>query len=298
MNKKPFFPWPLQGLFMVVILWLAACSSSPTLTKEERQSKILYGQGTSELMQKEYANAISHLEQANELTPGDSKILNNLAMAYYFKKQTATAIDYLQKSLAADAKNQDARSNLATIYMEQKKFDQALATYHQVLEDVTYPKQHVTHYNIAKLYLAQDKKGAAIQELKLALEEDPDYCQANYTLGQMYAQDHRYQQALDCFKKSASGACIRNIDGHYQQALMQIELRHFTEARSILRAIIEHYTQEERYLSLANEALRKLDRLAPESEVDRIKSRWDKEQNKIWHAQKDATPTEFKTSNF
>ncbi len=283
---------------MAAILLLAACSSTRTLTKEERQAQILYGQGTAELMKKDYANAISHLERANELTPKDSNILNNLAMAYYFKKRTASAIDYLNQSLAVYPKNQDARSNLATIYMEQKKYDQALATYQQVLQDVTYPKQHITHYNLAKLYLAKDQKAQALQELKLSLEEDPDYCQANYTLGQMYAQEYRYQQALECFKKSTRGTCIQNIDGHYQQALMQIELKHYAEARSILRDIIEHYTQDERYLAMANEALRKLDRLAPESEIERIKSRWDEKQNQIWHAQKDATPTEFKSSNF
>ena len=297
MQQIPFMAGVRQAFSVIVVLILAACSSGE-LSREERKAQILYSQGTYELMQKNFTEAINHLDKANELTPHDSKILNNLAMAYYFKKQPALALDYLDQSLKADPQNQDTRSNIATIYLEQGKYDQALAQYQIVLKDIKYDRQYVTHYNLAKLALAQNKMGQAIQELKLSLEEKDDYCPANFTLGQLYAQEHRYQQALESFKKSTRGECINNTEGHYQQALMEIELKNYPAARSKLRDIIEHFTNDEHYISLANKALNKLDRIAPENEMQRIKSRWDDEQNKIWQAQKNATPTEFKSTNF
>ena len=297
MHKMPFISGGRQVIGVITLLWLAACSS-PQLSKEERQAQILYAQGTYELTHKDYPNAISHLDRANQLTPKDTKILNNLGMAYYMKKQTALALDYLQQALDADPSNQDARSNIATIYMEQHKFDQAYKVYQEVLKDLKYDRQCVTYYNLAKLALAQNKPQEAVKNLKLSLEEDDQYCPASFTLGQIYAKEYRYQQALDYFKKSTRGSCINNIEGHYQQALMDIELKNYAAARSKLRDIIEHYTKDERYITLANQQLRKLDRLAPETEIQRIKSRWDEQQNQLWQAQQDATPTEFNSTNF
>ena len=288
----PFMAVGQQIFSIIIVLFLAACSSNQ-ISKEERQAKILYSQGTSELMQRDYTNALNHLDQANQLTPKDSKILNNLGMAYYFKKQVAIAIDLLEQSLKIDPQNQDARSNLATIYMEQGKYEQAKAIYQEVLKDVKYANQYVTHYNLAKLALAQKKTDEAVQELKLSLAENEDYCAANFTLGQIYAKEFRYQQALEKFRKSTRGMCINNLEGHYQQALMQIELKQYDAARSKLRDMIEHFTTDERYIALANEQLRKLDRLAPESEIQRIKSRWEEKQNQSWQAQKANTPIEF-----
>ena len=282
----------------MVILLLAACTSAK-VTKTKKQASILYAYGTSELMQQDYANAITHLDQANQLTPNDSKILNNLGMAYYFKNQVGQAISYLEQSLKADAENEDARLNLATIYMEQKRYDDAQRIYAEVLKDVKYDQQHLTHYNLARMALEQKKTAQAIKELKLALEEKDDYCPANFTLGQIYAREFRYQQALEYFKKSNRGSCINNIEGHYQQALMEIELKHYDAARSKLRDIIEHYTRDEHYLALANEALRKIDRISPESEIQRIKSRWDKKQTEFWQAQQQETaPQQFNSTNF
>ncbi|MBP5296610.1 MAG: tetratricopeptide repeat protein [Bacteriovoracaceae bacterium] len=297
MPQMPFWAVGRPVFSIVVMLFLAACSSAQ-MSKEERQAKILYSQGSYELYQKDYANAITHLEQANQLSPRDSNILNNLGMAYYFKNQTPLALNYLQQALQANPKNQDARSNLATIYMEQGKYDQALAEYQIVLQDVKYTAQFVTHYNLAKLALAQNKTQQAIKELKLSLAEKEDYCAANFTLAEIYAKEYRYQQALELFRKSTRGSCINNIDGHYQQALMEIELKHYANARSKLRDIIEHYTHDEHYIALANEALRKLDRLAPETEIQRIKSRWEEKQNELWQAQQNTTPVEFNSTNF
>jgi type IV pilus assembly protein PilF len=117
MNAKSF-------LLMSVLFIVTSCASDDVnreLTIDEKKAELYYDQGTSELIQKNYSQALNNLLKAKELRPLDSKVRTNLGMAYYFKEQVQLAVSELKEAIKLDTKNSDAKLNLATIYFETGK---------------------------------------------------------------------------------------------------------------------------------------------------------------------------------
>ncbi|MEI8347725.1 MAG: tetratricopeptide repeat protein [Pseudomonadota bacterium] len=249
----------LNGIFICLFILLLSCSSNTLKNKsaKEKEADLYYGQGTYELMNKQYPQALQHLLMANESDPNNSKILNNLAMAYYFKKQSALSQETLKKALEVDPKNSDARNNLASIHLEMKQFAQAEQEYLTILKDLTYQHQYRTYYNLALISMERKNNSEAIERLKLALNDRDDYCPAHYQLGELYEKEYRYQQAYEQYTQGSKSICYSNVATHYKQALMLLEMRQYQKARLKLQDIVEKFPTSN-YAEMANLKLKKL----------------------------------------
>jgi Flp pilus assembly protein TadD len=58
-----------------------------------------------------WSEALFRFRQAEQLNPGDPKILNNIAVSYEALGQFERALDYYQKAVEADPTNRDSRRN-------------------------------------------------------------------------------------------------------------------------------------------------------------------------------------------
>src|SRR5690606_15241113 len=108
--------------FFILAIWLVTGCSSQSIEKpNEKKADLYYGQGTTDLYAKNYTQALKNLLKADELTPNNSKIQNNLGMAYYFKEQEKLALFHLTRAAEIDPTNTDAKMNIATIYFNSGK---------------------------------------------------------------------------------------------------------------------------------------------------------------------------------
>jgi Tfp pilus assembly protein PilF len=248
--------WLVVGL----LIMLSSCST-PDVNKdksiEQKKAELYYSQGTSELVQKKYQDALINLLKASEFDPKDSYIRNNLGMAYYFRDQTELAIKELQKSIDLDPKNSDARVNLGTIYMEKNRLKEAKAQYDEVEKDLTYRNQFRNFYNLAVLSLKIGDRKEAFEYLNKSIKEKDDYCQAHFKLGELYMEEYKFTQALSSFQESAKGTCVTEPAPHYQQALALMNLNRFEEARIKLKMLIEKHSKTS-FFSMAQVQLKKI----------------------------------------
>ena len=130
----------MKQLILVTIAFaFIGCASNKKEEKSAaiKKAEVYYGQGTRQLVDKNYTSALKHLLQANALDPNNTKTENNLAMAYHFKGRTDFAIKYLEKSIKSDTKITDARLNLATFYMSKNQYKEAELQYNHILDDLT-----------------------------------------------------------------------------------------------------------------------------------------------------------------
>jgi type IV pilus assembly protein PilF len=230
-------------LLFILIPFIIQCSSNSTEKSDvQKKSELYYSHGTHYLLQKNYTEALSHLMKADELTPNDSKIKNNLAMAYYFKEQTIKAIDLLNTSLNLDPKNSDARVNLASIYFNLGKNEKAFLEYSKVLEDLIYPHQYRTHFNIALIYLKSARIQEAINHLNLSLKENKDYCPSHYQLGIISKQKKDLKGAKKHFEESTKATCYNLVEAHYQLTQTYLDLKLLDKAKAKLLEIIEKFS--------------------------------------------------------
>lgn len=249
----------LMGTILLTALMLSSCASNELAEKTTAQKKaeIYYGQGTSELVKKNYSQALINLLKAREFEPNDPQIRNNLGMAYYFREQPELAEKELLKAIDLDKMNSDARVNLGTLYMETKRLKEARIQYETVLLDLTYQNQFRNYYNLAVLSLKEGDRALAFEYLFKSVKEKDEYCQAHFKLGELYTEEYKFKQALTSFQESGKGTCVSEAAPHYQQALTLMNLGRFEEARSKLKEIIEKFPKT-RFNSLASLQLKKI----------------------------------------
>ena len=249
-----------KALFLTLtVLVLTSCSSNQLKeqTPEEKKAEVYYNQGTAELVNKDYTQALDHLLKAKELNAKDSKIRTNLGMVYFFKNQVSLAEEELKKAIDIDKKNSDARLNLGSIYLENKKYKEARAQFEKVTEDLTYQSQFRNFYNLAILSLNEGDRRMAFDYLAKSVQEKNDYCPAHFKLGEMYTEEYRFKQALDAFKESGKGVCVSDPAPQYQIALTLINLNKPAEAKMRFQEIVEKFPST-RFGTLAAVQIKKL----------------------------------------
>lgn len=249
----------LAAIFLVCTV---SCSTNPTndlaeKTVAEKKSEIYYGQGTNELVRKNYSQALINLLKAKEFDPKDSQIRNNLGMAYYFREQPELAEKELLKAIDLDKKNSDAKVNLGSIYMEKNRLKEARFQFEQVLQDLTFLNQFRNYYNLAILALKEGDRAEAFEYLFKSIKEKDEYCQAHFKLGELYIEEYKFKQALMSFQESAKGTCVNEPAPHYQQALALMNLNRFEESRNKFKYIMDKFPKSQ-FNALANIQLRKI----------------------------------------
>jgi type IV pilus assembly protein PilF len=218
------------GIMLVKLIILVSCSS--TSKKNEQKSQIFFSAGTQALMDQNYTQALTNLIKADELSPNNPEILNNLAMAYFFKGEEDIAVKQLKQVIKIDSRNSDARLNLGSIYYKNGNHLAAEKLYKEVLKHLTYDKQARTFYNLGILELEKKKNIAAAESyFNKAVKEDENYCPAYFKLGLINMNRQQFKTALKNFKNSTMGTCVDNASAHYYQALTMIQLKQFTLAR-------------------------------------------------------------------
>lgn len=242
----------INMLVLCVVLTACASKSKDDKTSAERKAEVFYNQGTRELTAGEYTLALQKLLQANQLTPNDSKICNNLGMAYYFKKDIRSALKFVKKAVKLDPKNVDAKLNLATIYMRENNLNKAEQIYLALLKDLTYLGHNRTHYNLAIIYLLQNQESKAVEHLNKSVEINSNYCPAYFKLGEIAKKRRNYKKALEFYKDASMGVCYDNIKPHIAQVDMMIKLNRYDDARLKLDEMLEKFalTKEESLVKL------------------------------------------------
>lgn len=275
----------INGLiFTLFIFFVSACATNNVdqePTPNEKKAVVYYDQGTSELVEKNYQQALTNLLKAKDLDPNDSKIRTNLGMAYYFREQPEFAINELKEAISIDKKNTDAKMNLATIYMEKNKLKEAKKLYEEVLTDLTYVALHRVHYNLAVLSLKIGDRKTAFEELFKSIKEKEDYCQAHYKLGELYTEEYKYKEALNSFKDSSKGSCVNNPEPHLAMANVLINMNKNAEAKIKLEYIIEKFNKSNLRI-IAEKKLKELNR--PSTDIN------SEEENELSNAQMTETP--------
>lgn len=246
-------------LMALLVLTLSSCSSNQLKeqTPEEKKADVYYGQGTNELIKKNYVQALAYLTKARELNPKDSKTRNNLGMAYYFRDQHDLAIQEIKTAISLDDKNSDAHLNLGSIYMEKNRLQDARIQFEYALKDLTFPNQYRNYYNLGILSLKEGDRAQAFDYLAKSIKEKLDYCPSHFKLGEMYAEEFRYKQALDAFKESGKGTCVSDPAPHYQQAMALLNLNRTTEAKRKFEEVMEKFSST-RYGTMAGIQIKKI----------------------------------------
>jgi tetratricopeptide (TPR) repeat protein len=200
---------PLQLQEAVIPKPLQAVEASPAALHLIREAEQSFAKGELEKADSTYARALA-------MTPSIPSLLVSAAAVKTRLGKLEESRTMLRKALSLDLDNAAAWKLLGMNALEQKRDDEAFACLAQAtLHEDNNPRAH--NY----LGMAAGRKGwgeASEQELRRAVELDPDYADANFNLAVLYlgrnpplielARRH-YQRALDLGAKRDSA--IENL---------------------------------------------------------------------------------------
>ena len=248
---------------MTLILLLSfiaiSCSTQKSIhsSPDDKKATLYYENGTSKLIKKDYTAALKNFLSAEKLREDDTKIQNNLGMAYWFKKQDRLAIQHLKRAIEIDEENSDARNNLASIYFQQKKYDLALLEYKTILKDLVYANQYRTYYNIALIFDKKQDQITMMENLEHSLKEKDDYCPAHFKIGQHYYNTRRYEKALESFHQSSLGVCTKSPGPFYWKAKSLAAQKRYFKAKREFKDLIKKFPRS----SYARSAIQEITRI-------------------------------------
>jgi len=145
------------------------------------------GEGNAAFLRKDYAAARNAYRQVLDLVPDNLLGLVNLGVVEFSAGNNAAAEELLKKAVRIRMETSAAWLTLGIIYMDQDRFDEALAALSQAV-------LHDPHNARARNYLGVviGRNGwidGAQFELRRAVELDPSYADAHYNLAVFYLQD-------------------------------------------------------------------------------------------------------------
>ena len=95
----------------------------------------------------------------------------------------------------------EANTNLGNLYMDQKRYDDAIAQYQIALSDVMYRTPYIPQGNMGWAWFRKGDSKQAIELLKAALSVNPKYCLGELWLGQIYEAANNTGESCKYFSR-------------------------------------------------------------------------------------------------
>lgn len=230
---------------VVVLLLASGCALSQA---EKNRSIYHYQMGQSFYAESNFTGALQELTEAEKLSPKDPELLNLLGLTYFRKGRFDLAEAKYLKALDQRENYSEARNNLGVNYLEMKRWDDAIAQFKRVQDDIFYQGQDNATINLGLAYLGKADYPQALSVLRALVSKNGNDPRTRLNLGRVYfAMDktelavEEYQKALQLNRSYASA--------HYHMGLAQMKLKDAEAAKSAFQEVV---------------------RLAPDSEIGQL----------------------------
>jgi tetratricopeptide (TPR) repeat protein len=184
---------------------LAGCASSggaPTISDEDfRIAFAKRNVGIDYLANGSIPMAVRELQQSHELNPEDPVTIHWLGEAYRRRGLSDKALEHFLVALEQIPSDADLRLNLAGLYIQLKRYPEAIEHSQFLIDDPTFgaPWKACTNKGWALLQMGRTAEARASFDEALAFR--PDYWPARLNLGILEAQEGRKLQAITNFEK-------------------------------------------------------------------------------------------------
>jgi tetratricopeptide (TPR) repeat protein len=177
---------------------------------------LLFNQGIESINQKDYDKALESFDLVLMINPKDTNATLNAGLAAERKPDPEKAVEYYEKMIYQQgAIDHYPFIRVAEYYSEKEDYDKALEVIHKGLASATNKEGikdlQTTEFNI---YLRSGRLQEAVDNLKEAIETDPEN-DGNYSrLGQLLDQNGESEEALKNYEKAVE-LNPDNIDANY-----------------------------------------------------------------------------------
>jgi Tfp pilus assembly protein PilF len=183
--------WTVAGGLMMC---LSACSRTgrgANAPDAERQSDAEYDVARDLFLSRhDPRGALGHAQKAVELNDQNAEAFHFVAIIYlYFCSSSPLdcrlpdAERAAKKAVQIKADFREAKNTLGVVLIQEKKYDEAIATLEPLANDILYQAPWDAWGNLGLAYLEKGKADDAIVALRRSIAAEPRFCVGNYRLG-------------------------------------------------------------------------------------------------------------------
>jgi type IV pilus biogenesis/stability protein PilW len=189
----------LGKLFSAFCLSLLVAGCAHVSEQERERAQIHYELALQKLV-KQPQSAFSETEEALKLDPGmaDAWHVRGILLHTAFGRLDEALTAYM-KALELRPNFSEARTNLGNLYIDLKRYDDAIAQYEKALNDVLYKDPYIAHGNMGWAYYKKGDLARAIDHLKASVTINPKYCLGHLKLGQIYDEQQNVEESCRYF---------------------------------------------------------------------------------------------------
>ena len=193
---------------LLLLLIASGCVTGRSQTLEKPNPALYhYQMGLSFLNERNYTSALVDLTEANKLDPDNPEVLYNLGKAYMGKKRPDLAEPILLRAIILKPNYSIARNDLGVVYLELKRWDNAVQQFKIVKDDLFYENSENAAINLGLAYLGRGDYAKALEELRSVAVMNPRKPEVRLSIGRvMFAMDKseeaiaEYNKALEIYR--------------------------------------------------------------------------------------------------
>jgi Tfp pilus assembly protein PilF len=242
---------------LTICLGLAFCASSQNKIQQKQQKdpKYQYNLGLYYLNQNDVENATRSFTNSVALDQGYYLSWNGLGLAHSMKGRLDEAVKAYEKCLQVNPQFTEAHNNLGTVYQEKGQLDRAEKEFQKAIADLAYTNRELPYFNLARLYVVQDRLDEALDNVQKALHLKPRLAMALNLRGLIYEKKNIIPEAVASYE-AAVKAVPEDLNFSYNLAVAYFKNEDYSRAREIFLRIQGKVTDAEirdtiaRYLRL------------------------------------------------
>ena len=189
---------------------MLAAACSPSKPKDaSKQSQAEHDLGVDMLSKGSFRSALTHAKKAVDLDPdnADAQLLAAtvyVAFCAYSPDEChlAEAERHARVALKTKPDFREARNTLGSILVNERKYDEAIATLRPLTEDILYATPEIAWGNLGWAHLEKGDLDAGINALKRGLALQPAFCWGANKLGLAYERKGDLSAAEAAFNQA------------------------------------------------------------------------------------------------
>jgi len=186
------------------------------------------------LLDSDSEEAVSSLQQASELMPGQPQPKYALGMAFAHAGKDDAAIEQFHEAVKLDERNFPAQFELARTLLHARKFSEAEAEFHKALG--LEPNSAAAHLGLAQTLLAEKQSSDAATELERYLQMNPKDVDGRIERASMLIDLGKNEEALAELDRAAAFR-PETASTLKMRSLVQFRLNNYDAALAALKQV-------------------------------------------------------------
>jgi type IV pilus assembly protein PilF len=222
-------------ILAATLLLLAGCRHVPT-EKELQGAQIHYDLGVQAQQANDVQGAFKEFQAALSLDPRMAEAHNAIGILLHLSFQKYDdAISHFRTALEIRPNFSEVKTNLGNVFLDQSRFDEAIALYEEALNDMLYSTPFIAQGNLGWAMYKKGNVAQALDHIKAAVTLNPRFCLGYKNLGLIYDAQGNQEEACRQYGKYREH-CPEVADAYYREGVCLGKLGRPAEAREKLAA--------------------------------------------------------------